>query len=411
MAYSIPVIDLQDFPGNMKKLMKASEEWGCFRIVNFESILPKSLMDEMRAVVISLLELPYEIKQRNVDVIEGSGYRFPDRINPIHEGFGLYDAASSEAVNAFCALLNATPQQRTVTVREIITRYGRAVYELSMAIGRKLGEGLGLTDVSFKKWPSQFRINKYPFTPENIDSDGLRPHTDNSFLTILQEDEQFGGLEVMQRSGKLVQVEPCPGTLIINLGDLAQVWSNGRFYNVKHRVSSKQAGIRITIATFLLGPREEAVEAPSELVTSDNPRRYVPFKFEDYWKSKFYKCLDDGEALNPFRIESAEIVEMVVVLGARMVKMVVGLFDDLEQNIHLREISKQQSPQDVSPELFSVLQDVKKAMVSFQIHEQRRDAAQLIEVDRIFQVFDGLVQKASALVKHPDCGGGGEIGI
>ncbi|KAG8378669.1 hypothetical protein BUALT_Bualt07G0009300 [Buddleja alternifolia] len=301
MADSIPVIDLQDFPGNTKKLMDASEEWGCFRIVNYESILPESLMHEMKAVVISLLELPYEIKKRNVDVIDGSGYRFPDRINPILEGFGLYDAASSEAVDAFCAQLDATPQQRSVNIREIIIRYNRAVYELSMDIGHKLGGGLGLTDVSFEKWPSNLRVNKYAFTPENIGSDGLRSHTDNSLLTILHEDEKFGGLEVMQRSGKLVQVEPCPRTMIVFLGDLAQVWSNGRFYNVKHRVLSKQAGIRITLGTFLLGPKEEVVEAPSELVTSDNPRHYVPFKFEDYWKSKMYKGYG-GEALNPFRI-------------------------------------------------------------------------------------------------------------
>ncbi|KAG8378671.1 hypothetical protein BUALT_Bualt07G0009500 [Buddleja alternifolia] len=305
MADSIPVIDLQDFPGNMKKLMKASEDWGCFRIVNFESILPKSLMDEMKAVVISLLELPYEIKQRNVDVIDGSGYRFPDRINPIHEGFGLYDAASSEAVDTFCHLLGATPQQRIDTIREIIKRYGRAMHELGMAIGRKLGEGLGVTDVSsFEKWPTQFRMHKYPFTPESIGSDGLLPHTDNSFLAIVQDDEQLGGLEVTKRSGKLVQVEPCPGTLLVNLGDIATVWSNGRLYNVKHRVVCKEVGIRVSIASFLLGPKEEVVEAPSTLVTSENPRMYVPFTFEDYWKSKFYKCLDCGEALDPFRIEA-----------------------------------------------------------------------------------------------------------
>ncbi|KAG8378668.1 hypothetical protein BUALT_Bualt07G0009200 [Buddleja alternifolia] len=186
---------------------------GMLQNCEFESILLESLMYEMKAVIISLLELPDEIKQLNVDVIDGSGYRFPDRINPIHEGFGLYDAASFEAVDAFCAQLDATPQQRS----------------------------------------------------------GTRPR-------------------------------PKARTRIQQLA--TWVWSNGRFHNVKHRVFSKQAGIRITIATFLLGPKEEVVEAPSELVTSDNPRHYVRFKFEYYWKSKMYKCFDGGEALNPFRIES-----------------------------------------------------------------------------------------------------------
>ncbi|KAG8367004.1 hypothetical protein BUALT_Bualt16G0027300 [Buddleja alternifolia] len=299
MADSIPVIDLQDFPGNLTKLIKASEEWGCFRIVNFDSILPVSLMYEMKSVVASLLELPLEIKQRNVDVLAGSGYRIPGRINPIHEGLGLYDIASSQAVDAFCTQLDATPQQR-----DTITRYAQGVNELIKDMGRKLGEGLGLTDVPFGSWPSQFRINKYPFTPESIGSDGLRTHTDNGFLTIVQDDEQFGGLEVMRKSGEFVAVEPCPGTLLINFGDIATAWSNGRFYNVKHRVVCKQAGIRISIATFLLGPKEEVVEAPPELVTPENPRLYIPFKFEEFRNTRFYKHMNAGEALDLFRVES-----------------------------------------------------------------------------------------------------------
>ncbi|KAK6136535.1 hypothetical protein DH2020_029731 [Rehmannia glutinosa] len=75
---------------------------------------------------------------------------------------------------------------------------------------------------------------------------------------------------------------------------------------------------------------------------------------------------------------------------------------ETEQNLQLEEISKQQTPQDVPPELFSVLQEVKKAMVSFKSHEQRKEAAQLVELDRIFQVFDGLIQKASSLVSGGD---------
>ncbi|KAI3443971.1 hypothetical protein Pfo_000636 [Paulownia fortunei] len=85
---------------------------------------------------------------------------------------------------------------------------------------------------------------------------------------------------------------------------------------------------------------------------------------------------------------------------------------ETEQNLQLEEISKQHPPQDVPPELFSVLQEVKKAMVTFKSHEQRKEAAQLVELDRIFQVFDGLIQRTSSLVsgdafleKVPDLGG------
>ncbi|KAL7135600.1 hypothetical protein ABFS83_11G108900 [Erythranthe nasuta] len=300
MADEIPVIDLQDFPRSLPKLIEASEEWGCFRIVNFERILPVSLMREMKAVVSSLLDLPLEIKQRNGHAIAGSGYLEPGRINPIHEGLGLYDIASSQAVDEFCTLLEATPHQR-----ETITRYSKAVNELITDIARKIGEGVGLKDdAPFEKWPSQFRINKYPFARETIGSDALRLHTDNGFLTIVQDDEQFGGLEIMRKSGEFIAVEPRPGGILVNFGDVATAWSNGRFYNVKHRVVCKQSGIRISIATFLLGPKEGFVEAPPQLVTKENPRLFAPFKFEELRNARFYKHLNAGEVLDLFRVES-----------------------------------------------------------------------------------------------------------
>lgn len=92
-----------------------------------------------------------------------------------------------------------------------------------MDIGNKLAETMGLGGDLFKEWPCQFRINKYNFTPETVGSPGVQIHTDSSFLTILQDDENVGGLEVMDKSGAFVAVDPMPGTLLVNLGDIATV--------------------------------------------------------------------------------------------------------------------------------------------------------------------------------------------
>ena len=92
-----------------------------------------------------------------------------------------------------------------------------------MDIGGKLAESMGLVGDYCKEWPCQFRINKYNFTPEAVGSTGVQIHTDSGFLTILQEDENVGGLEVMDRSGEFVAVDPLPGSLLVNLGDMAAV--------------------------------------------------------------------------------------------------------------------------------------------------------------------------------------------
>lgn len=117
----------------------------------------------------------------------------------------------------YCSRWNA------IIFRQTVLRYARAVNELMMDIGHKIGEGLGLKGIPFKGWPCQFRINKYTFTNENIGSSGVQLHTDSSFLTVLQDDEIIGGLEVMRKSGTFFAIDPCPETLLVNLGDIAAV--------------------------------------------------------------------------------------------------------------------------------------------------------------------------------------------
>ncbi|MBA0640436.1 hypothetical protein Goklo_023372 [Gossypium klotzschianum] len=156
---------------------------------------------------------------------------------------------------------------------------------------------MGLKSDYCKEWPCQFRINKYHFTPQSVGSAGVQLHTDSGFLTILQDDENVGGLEVMDKSGEFVAVDPLPGSLLVNLGDMATVWSNGRLHTVKHRVQCKEAKTRVSIATFLLGPKEEAVDPPPELVDSDHPRLYNSFTYEEYRKLRLSTELQAGEAL------------------------------------------------------------------------------------------------------------------
>ncbi|KAJ0468770.1 putative gibberellin 2-beta-dioxygenase [Helianthus annuus] len=291
---SIPVINLHDFPNQSSKLIAACEEWGCFRLLNHHEVLPAMLMSEMKAVVKSLFDSPVEIKRRNVDVIPGSGYMpAPTTPNPFHETLGFYDMTSRRELGNFCSQLDASPHQR-----ETIIRYTEAVHELFVEIGKKLAEGLGVkTDnIGIENWSYLFKMNKYHFTHESVGLPGINTHTDSGFLTILQDDEAVCGLEVMNKSGDFISIDPWPDTLLVNIGDMATVWSNGRFHNVKHRVQCKETKIRVSIVSFLLGPRG-VVEPLPELMDDEHPRKYIPTSFEDYRKLRFATKLHAGEAL------------------------------------------------------------------------------------------------------------------
>ncbi|KAF7140344.1 hypothetical protein RHSIM_Rhsim06G0186000 [Rhododendron simsii] len=277
VASNIPVIDMQDFPGQAGKLMDACREWGCFRLIN-HGISP-ALMGEMKAVSRFLLDLPVEIRLRNSHSVQGKGYTPLNEASPVFEALGCYDIAAPGSLdNFFDQLCVSDPRQR-----EIITTYLKIKHDLGMDIGRKLLQGLGLSGDLFNGWPCQLRINKYNYTPEYVGSTGAVLHTDPGFLTILQDDEIIGGLEaVCKDTGEYIHIDPMPGTLVVNLGDLAALWSNGRLWNVKHRVQCYEGSIRVSIALFVLGPKDGALGAPEELVDSEHPRLYKPMNFEDY---------------------------------------------------------------------------------------------------------------------------------
>ncbi|KAG5545955.1 hypothetical protein RHGRI_018200 [Rhododendron griersonianum] len=273
VARTVPVIDMQDFPAQSGKLMQACGEWGFFRIINHG--IPPALMGEMKAVSRSLLDLPVEIKMRNSTLVQGKGYTPPNMASPVFDGLG-----------------------------EIIKTYSKAIYELGMDMGRKLLEGLGLSGDLFSGWPCQLRINKYNYTPDYVGSTGAVLHTDPGFLTILQDDEIIGGLEAVgKETGEYVSVEPMPGSLVVNLGDLAAIWSNGRLWSVKHRVQCYEGSVRLSIALFVLGPKDGALGAPEDLVDSKHPRLYKPMNFEEYRMLRINTKSPTG-AIELLRVES-----------------------------------------------------------------------------------------------------------
>ncbi|KAI3702742.1 hypothetical protein L6452_28494 [Arctium lappa] len=288
----IPVIDMRKVEGLGAELVKACVEWGCFRMVNHG--VPVELMAEMKAVAASLLDLPEEIKQRAVYTEQGKGYIKRNQGSPFFESLSIDDVTLSDE---FCDNLDASPHQR-----EVIYKYIKAIRDLAGLLGRKLMEGSGLAGDLFDGWCCQIRMNKYHYCPESVGLAGVGMHSDPTFLTILQDDENVNGLQVVDKySGEFAPFDPVPGSLAVNVGDIAKAWSNGRFCSVQHRVRCFEPKTRYSIVLFVLGPNGTKVEAPSELVDSEHPRLYVPIDIKEYRHVRTTKRLHKGDALDLFR--------------------------------------------------------------------------------------------------------------
>ncbi|XP_061359763.1 2-oxoglutarate-dependent dioxygenase DAO-like [Gastrolobium bilobum] len=294
----VPVVDFQQLcaQGECNKLREACEKCGCFRIINHPISI--TLMADMKSVAKYLHDLPKEIKKRNKAIIPDSGYVPSSVTSPLYEGLGIYDMYSTpQAVHNFCSQLDVPSHHRN-----IIQTYGQAIHDLVSIISQKMAESMDVVGADFKDWPFIFRIIKYNFTLETVGEVGVQLHSDTGFMTLLQDDEHVGGLEIMDDSGSFVAVPPKSGSFLCIIGDVAQVWSNGRFRNVKHRVLCKETTTRYSFGAFMLASRDGNVEAPKELVDPNHARLYRPFKYEELREFRITTGKRAGEVLEQFRI-------------------------------------------------------------------------------------------------------------
>ena len=129
-----------------------------------------------------------------------------------------------------------------------------------------------------------------PLSEEAQRSSAVRygEHTDYTGFTILHQDEadvgniDAGGLQVRLASGEWHAVLPQPNAFVVNIGDLYEVWTNGRWRSTVHRVMKPPAGSaaaanpRLSIP-FFTGPHNDAVvEAMPTCVDADHPPKYEP---------------------------------------------------------------------------------------------------------------------------------------
>jgi isopenicillin N synthase-like dioxygenase len=88
-----------------------------------------------------------------------------------------------------------------------------------------LSEALGLKPDHLKSIESKkgrtLVCHYYPACHEPELAMGVTKHTDNTFLTILTED-QTGGLQVLH-DNQWAYVQPIAGSLVVNIGELLQV--------------------------------------------------------------------------------------------------------------------------------------------------------------------------------------------
>jgi isopenicillin N synthase-like dioxygenase len=111
----------------------------------------------------------------------------------------------------------------------------------------------------------------YPKRRADDPTPGFHPHKDITVVSILDPDP-VGGLEVRTRDGTWVEAG-CPGdALLVNVGDLLEVWSGGRLVSTPHRVANPDGAERYSAPFFVVPNHGVVVEPLLEPVAGFEPR-------------------------------------------------------------------------------------------------------------------------------------------
>ena len=153
-----------------------------------------------------------------------------------------------------------------------------AYYHAMFSVGRALMRGFALAlgeapdffDAYLKKPPSQLRLIHYPFNPGAGDAMGIGAHTDYECLTLLHSTAP--GLEVLNSAGQWIDAPPVPGAVLINIGDMMEIWTNGEFVATSHRVRPVREE-RYSFPLFFAVDYYTRVEPLPRFVTAERPAR------------------------------------------------------------------------------------------------------------------------------------------
>ncbi|KAL3744335.1 hypothetical protein ACJRO7_013577 [Eucalyptus globulus] len=309
----IPIVDLSLLPSvfstcsgkeqedELEKLKSALSEWGCFQVIGHG--IPTSLLEKVRQIAKEFFALPVEEKQKYArDPADLQGYGS----DPILSREQVLDWSKRLFLNLLpldsrkLELWPVTPEE----FREVLDVYFTEVKSVIHLLQKAMARSLDLDENCFsKKYGDQAimaaRFNHYPPCSRPDLVLGAKAHSDGSGITVLLQDEEVEGLQVLKED-QWFRVPMVLGAFVVNVGDQMQIMSNGIFKSPLHRVTANAQHGRISVAVFYLPDTEIDIEPDEGLISEERPQMYR--KLKNYAAINF-ECFQSGKiALDTVRL-------------------------------------------------------------------------------------------------------------
>ncbi|CAN6172588.1 unnamed protein product [Urochloa humidicola] len=285
---AIPAIDFQRLlhpetsRGESARLHEACQEYGFFQLINHG--VPDDVIDGVKASVEGFFGLPAETKKR-----------FAQEQGQL-EGYGQLFVVSEDQKLDWGDLLylfTQPPHHRNMrfwpdkpdTFRSTLDAYSAAVKSVADRLLGIMSRNLGLQpEVIANRCVGgiqSVRMNYYPPCAEADKVVGFSPHSDADLLTLLLQVNEVQGLQIKRGDGTWVPVRPLEGAFVVNVGDILQIFTNGRYRSIEHRVAVDAERERLSVAAFH-SPSVHATVGPLRELVAEQEGEVALYKTVDH---------------------------------------------------------------------------------------------------------------------------------
>lgn len=187
---------------------------------------------------------------------------------------------------------NQWPSPETLPdFRSVMEEYHNKVSKVAFRLVQLLAMSLGLEETHFDKDFAEpvatlrlLHYDKRQSEPEKgVYACGA--HSDYGIATLLLTDEH-PGLQIFHKGG-WIDVPPRLYSFVVNLGDMLQVWTNGKYKSTLHRVLTSSDYERYSIPFFYDPVFETVVECLPTCTDENNPPKYPPTTAGQHLVSKY----------------------------------------------------------------------------------------------------------------------------
>ena len=310
MGQSLPIISIESFatsaPGSANYDNDAADLYAALSEIGFAIIVGHGVGDEivanMRNAVKAVFDTPREVLMQDM-VVKGNyrgfvplGYFTPNSGKGLadqYEAWKLHNETDpSNPVIADCSLYGPNKWPNIpADVRTPIMAYWNVLTEVSERLIIALCSQMGVDQnilLSYMSDPlTNMTLLNYPPMPPQSDSWGIHPHKDFNLLTLLAHDP-IGGLEVRNRNDEWLSADCPPNGMVLNVGDMLELWSGGRLISTPHRVFNRSGKPRQSFPYFSK-PRWDVMVKPllEPIAGFDRPPLHVGTSAADIWYSNW----------------------------------------------------------------------------------------------------------------------------